>query len=182
MVCVYTFKNNLTFTNLAESWDYFNLDYSSLEYSSCFLTNVVEQIKPIKKYNNFKGDKDQIKKAAAQQKGKTGVYCLVNLINGHIYIGSSVNLAVRMSNYLNTTYLKNKKNKRDNKIEREAQTSCQGGDRGGGGGVLLRCLRGTSHVAGGLPAPLGKVFSFFFPFFFFFPSPNRGRVLTYSPT
>ena len=81
-----------------------------MEYSSCFLTNVVEQIKPIKKYNNFKGDKDQIKKAAAQQKGKTGVYCLVNLINGHIYIGSSVNLAVRMSNYLNTTYLKNRKN------------------------------------------------------------------------
>ena len=78
-----------------------------MEYSSCFLTNVVEQIKPIKKYNNFKGDKDQIKK---DQKGKTGVYCLVNLINGHIYIGSSVNLAVRMSNYLNTTYLKNKKN------------------------------------------------------------------------
>ena len=32
------------------------------------------------------------------------------MINGHIYIGSSVNLAVRMSNYLNTTYLKNRKN------------------------------------------------------------------------
>ena len=52
-------------------------------------------------------DKEQIKK---DQKGKTGVYCLVNLNNGHIYIGSSINLAVRMSNYLNTTYLKNKKN------------------------------------------------------------------------
>ena len=77
------------------------------EYSSCFLTNVVKQIKPIKIYNNFKDAKDQIKK---DQKGKTGVYCLVNLINGHIYIGSSVNLAVRMSNYLNTTYLKNRKN------------------------------------------------------------------------
>ena len=72
-----------------------------------FLTNVVKQIKPIKIYNNFKEAKDQIKK---DQKGKTGVYCLVNLINGHIYIGSSVNLAVRMSNYLNTTYLKNRKN------------------------------------------------------------------------
>ena len=72
-----------------------------------FLTNVVKQIKPIKIYNNFKEAKDQIKK---YQKGKTGVYCLVNLINGHIYIGSSVNLAVIMSNYLNTTYLKNRKN------------------------------------------------------------------------
>ena len=101
MVCEYTFKQNLTLTILAYTRDYFNLDYSLLEYSSCFLTNVVEQIKPIKKYNNFKGDKDQIKK---DQKYKTGVYCLVNLINGHIYIGSSVNLAVRMSTYLNTTY------------------------------------------------------------------------------
>ena len=68
------------------------------EYSSpkarLFLTNVVKQIKPIKIYNNFKVDKDQIKK---DQKGKKGVYCLVNLINGHIYIGSSVNLAVSAS-------------------------------------------------------------------------------------
>jgi group I intron endonuclease len=44
------------------------------------------------------------------QKEKTGVYCLVNLINGHIYIGSSSNLAIRMRNYLNTNFLKNKKN------------------------------------------------------------------------
>lgn len=59
-------------------------------------------------YNNLKEDKQQIKK---DQKGKTGVYCLVNLINGHIYIGSSVNLAVRMSNYLSTAHLNNRKNK-----------------------------------------------------------------------
>jgi group I intron endonuclease len=88
-------------------WDYFNLDYSLLEYSTCFLTILVEQIKPIKVYNNFKESKQQIEK---DQKDKTGVYCLVNLINGQFYIGSSVNLALRMSNYLNTTYLKNRKN------------------------------------------------------------------------
>ena len=104
MVCVYTFKNN--FTNLVDTRNYFNLDYSLIEYSSCFLSNVEKQIKPIKIYNNFKAHKDQIKK---DQKGKTGIYCLVNLINGHIYIGSSVNLDVRMSNYLNIIYLKNKK-------------------------------------------------------------------------
>lgn len=40
-----------------------------------------------------------------------GVYCLVNLTNGHVYVGSSINLAARMRNYLNTTYLKNQKNK-----------------------------------------------------------------------
>ena len=88
-------------------WDYFILDYSVLGHSTCFLTLLVEQIKPIKVYDNFKESKQQIKK---DQTDKTGVYCLVNLINGHIYIGSSVNLALRMSNYLNTTYLKNSKN------------------------------------------------------------------------
>lgn len=65
------------------------------------------QIKPIKVYSNFKEDQLQIKK---EQKDKTGVYCLVNLINGNFYIGSSINIAVRMGNYLNTTYLKNRKN------------------------------------------------------------------------
>lgn len=91
------------------TFDY--LDYFSLNYlfksSTCFLNALVEQLKPIKIYNNFKEDRLQL---INDQKDKTGVYCLVNLINGHIYIGSSVNLAVRMKNYLNTTFLKNKKN------------------------------------------------------------------------
>ena len=34
---------------------------------------------------------------------------LINLINGNFYIGSSINLTLRMSNYLNTTFLKQKK-------------------------------------------------------------------------
>lgn len=87
--------------------DYFNINYSLLNSSTCFLTKTVEQIKPIKVYNKFKEDRQQIRK---DQKYKTGVYCLVNKINGNIYIGSSVNLSVRMMNYLNTTFLKNKKN------------------------------------------------------------------------
>ena len=50
------------------------------------------------------------------QKEKTPAepgYCLVNLTNDHIYIGSSTNLALprRGRNYLNTTFLKNKRNK-----------------------------------------------------------------------
>ena len=53
-----------------------------------FLSTSVEDIKPIKVYSNFKKDKLNIKK---DQKDKTGVYCLVNLVNGNIYIvrGSS---------------------------------------------------------------------------------------------
>lgn len=72
-----------------------------------FLTKAVEQIKPIKVYSNFKGERLQLIK---DQKNKAGVYCLVNLINGHTYIGSSINLASRMRNYLNNAFLKNKKN------------------------------------------------------------------------
>jgi group I intron endonuclease len=44
------------------------------------------------------------------QKNKTGVYILVNLVNGHNYVGSSVNLAGRMRNYLNNAFLIEKKN------------------------------------------------------------------------
>lgn len=43
------------------------------------------------------------------QKNKTGVYILVNLVNGHNYVGSSINLAGRMRNYLNNALLKYKK-------------------------------------------------------------------------
>jgi group I intron endonuclease len=61
----------------------------------------------VKIYNNLKEDRIQILK---DQKDKSGVYCLVNNINGHKYVGSSINLSSRMKNYLNNTYLKNKNN------------------------------------------------------------------------
>ena len=67
---------------------------------TCFLTKAVDQIKPVKVYNNFKADRLQLIK---DQKDKVGVYCLVNLTNGHLYIGSSTNLASRMRNYLNNS-------------------------------------------------------------------------------
>jgi hypothetical protein len=38
-------------------------------------------------------------------KGKSGVYCWVNLINGKYYIGSGVELSVRVSDYLPTVTL-----------------------------------------------------------------------------
>lgn len=89
-----------------ENLDYFTNNYSLLKGSICFLTKAVEQIKPIKIYSNFKVNKQYVQK---DQKYKTGVYCIVNLVNGNIYIGSSVNFALRMTNYLNTTLLKNRK-------------------------------------------------------------------------
>ena len=64
-------------------------------------------LNPIKIYNNLKDDRAQILK---DQKDKSGVYCLINNINGHNYVGSSINLSSRIKNYLNNAYLKNKDN------------------------------------------------------------------------
>jgi group I intron endonuclease len=58
-------------------------------------------------YDNFKEDRVKILK---EQKNKSGVYCLINKINGHSYVGSSINLAARMKNYLNTHFLKSRQN------------------------------------------------------------------------
>ena len=99
-MCEHTFEILNSFFNINEPFPFVSL--------SCFLSKRVEEIKPIKYYTNIKEDR---KVLIRDLKEKTGVYCLVNLINGHIYIGSSINLAVRMRNYLNTTFLKNKRNK-----------------------------------------------------------------------
>jgi hypothetical protein len=48
-------------------------------------SKIVEQIKPIKFYNSFMKDRLQLIK---DQKDKTGVYCLISLKNGNIYICS----------------------------------------------------------------------------------------------
>jgi len=81
--------------------------FDSLFINTCFLLRQVERINPVKVYSNFKEDRLQIIK---DNKNKAGVYCLVNLINGHLYIGSSTKLQIRMRNYLNNLFLKNKKN------------------------------------------------------------------------
>ena len=67
----------------------------------------IENLNPIKVYDNLKEDKINILK---EQKDKSGVYYLVNKTNGHSYVGSSINLASRMKNYLNKTFLKSRQN------------------------------------------------------------------------
>ena len=61
----------------------------------------------MKIYQNFTQDRASLIK---ENNGKVGVYCLVNLVNGHFYIGSSSNLAVRMRNYLNNSFLNQSQN------------------------------------------------------------------------
>lgn len=55
-------------------------------------------VKPIKTYVNTDISKSKI---VYENKGKAGVYRLVNKINGKTYIGSSYNLGKRFSNYFN---------------------------------------------------------------------------------
>nr|ATI20190.1 ribosomal protein S3 [Juglanconis oblonga] len=67
---------------------------------------------PIVKYSNVIENKRIILK---ENKGKAGVYRWVNNLNGKSYIGSSINLSVRLHNYFNIRYL-NKELKIGNSI------------------------------------------------------------------
>jgi group I intron endonuclease len=79
---------------------------------SCYSTynnkeDDTKNLNPLKVYTHFKEDRLSILK---ELKEKSGVYCLINNINGHSYVGSSFNLASRMKNYLNNTFLKSRQN------------------------------------------------------------------------
>ena len=86
---------------------YFNLNnnFSCIDYIAW--GDSIKNLKPKKVYNNLNQEKVQILK---DQKDKCGVYCLINNTNGHAYVGSSINLASRIRNYLNNTFLKSKQN------------------------------------------------------------------------
>src|SRR5207237_5035666 len=87
-------------------WDCIKLSDSFIMLT-CYLTKAVNELKPVKVYNNFKEDRVQLIK---DNNKKEAIYCLINLINGHSYIGSSNNIAGRMRNYLYNAFLNNKKN------------------------------------------------------------------------
>lgn len=109
---VHVWKNSLIYF-----YNYFNLNYghpyffitpSYYSFSNDKEENNIKKFKqPIKIYNNFKENRVNILK---EEKVKSGVYCLINKVNGHSYVGSSINLASRMRNYLNNTFLKSKQN------------------------------------------------------------------------
>ena len=88
-------------------------NYRAINIRYCSnLNNNVDQdntnnLKVEKVYENFKDDRIKIVK---EEKGRSGVYLLINKVNNHTYIGSSTNLASRMRNYLNKAFLKSKKN------------------------------------------------------------------------
>lgn len=71
------------------------------------LQDNINDLSYLTKYINFKQDKATI---LIQEKDKSGVYLLINKINGHCYVGSSINLASRMKNYLSSSFLKSRQN------------------------------------------------------------------------
>ena len=79
-------------------------NYRAINIRYCSnLNNNVDQdnthnLKVEKVYENFKEDRIIIVK---EEKGRSGVYLLINKVNNHTYVGSSTNLASRMRNYLN---------------------------------------------------------------------------------
>jgi group I intron endonuclease len=86
----------------------FNLKTTIRTYSTSIeREDNTKDLNPLIVYDNFKEDRVKILK---EQKDKSGIYCLINKINGHSYVGSSINLASRMKNYLNNTFLKSKQN------------------------------------------------------------------------
>lgn len=106
-------KNSLIYLSFYNSPLYKNNNFIIRHYStsSSFINDDEEDktkdLKPVVLYENFKANRAQILK---DQKDKSGVYCLINKINGHSYVGSSINLASRMKNYLNNSFLKGRQN------------------------------------------------------------------------
>lgn len=91
---------NIKFYSTSPSWPPATDRIYSIE-------NNPKNLKPVKVYDSLKDDRIQILK---DQKDKSGVYFLINNINGHTYVGSSINIAARMRNYLNNAFLKSKQN------------------------------------------------------------------------
>jgi hypothetical protein len=54
-------------------------------------------------YSNLEEDKAQI---FSDNKGKSGIYCFINKINGSLYVGSAVDLRKRLRDYLSKSNLK----------------------------------------------------------------------------
>lgn len=61
---------------------------------------------PVIKYSNADTQKLQI---INENRGKSGVYCWTNQLNGRRYVGSSVNLARRFTDYFKINYISDEK-------------------------------------------------------------------------
>jgi hypothetical protein len=69
----------------------YNFSNTQSYFNNFDLDETINKLKPIKVYN-LKEDRIHILKEENLLE-KSGVYCLLNNINGHTYVGSSINLA-----------------------------------------------------------------------------------------
>lgn len=79
-----------------------NLSSLSRHFSTNSEEATTSTVVPVIVYRNADIDKLQITK---ENKGKSGVYRWVNLVNGKSYVGSSVDLGRRMGHYFSLAYL-----------------------------------------------------------------------------
>jgi|SRR5215471_3080045 len=85
---------------------FFNIEDKT--HNNEILLNFCKNYNFVKLYENFKLDRFKIIK---DHKGNiSGIYMLYNKTNNCFYIGSSINIAGRMRNYLNISNLKLKQN------------------------------------------------------------------------
>ena len=98
-----TTQPSLLCTTITRSYSYL----SNKQDKKVGIQDNIINIRAIKVYNNLKEDRVNILK---EQRDKSGIYCLINKINGHSYVGSSIKLDSRMRNYLNKAFLKSKQN------------------------------------------------------------------------
>jgi len=73
--------------------------------SGTFVSSNSDNIKPEVTYSNADTQKGLILK---ENRGKSGIYRWVNLVNGKTYVGSGVNLSKRIGEYYSPRYLKTK--------------------------------------------------------------------------
>jgi hypothetical protein len=70
-------------------------------------------VSPVIVYSKLEMDKDQI---LSDNRGKAGIYRFVNEISGSTYIGSAVDLRIRLRNYFSVGYLKRQTSRSKSKI------------------------------------------------------------------
>lgn len=64
-----------------------------------FISNFIETFPLVKGYTDLH-IKENFKLAKAALKGRSGVYCIICLITGAVYVGSSINLAERLNDHI----------------------------------------------------------------------------------
>lgn len=64
-----------------------------------FISNFIKTFPLVKGYTDLH-IKENFKLAKAALKGRSGVYCIICLITGAVYVGSSINLAERLNDHI----------------------------------------------------------------------------------